>query len=302
MITRVATFAASNQMIEAALQTQSTMTNQQLQEASGIVSSDYGGLGQTAGQVVNLQISVTRSQSYIDAATAADNKIQVEYSTVTSIANLLTSFRSDLTAAESPSADSASVVQSAQQMLQEMASLLNTQYGGQYLFGGAQTETAPVDVSGSSYSALTSLATSDTSYYKGDSQVPSVRVSDNDLVPYGVTADSSAFEQGMRALNFVANNTPLTSDDIQQALSLVTNAVDGTSTIQASLGLSSSTIQTASANQTDYQTFTKSLSGSLTDVNIPQITAQLSNYQTQLEAAYSAIAKIQGLSLASFLH
>jgi flagellar hook-associated protein 3 FlgL len=302
MIMRVATFAMNNQMIDAALQAQSTMATAQLQEASGIVSSDYAGLGQSAGQVVNLQISVTRSQSYIDAASTADNKIQVAYSTVTSISNLLSNFRTALTAADSASSDPASVTQSAQQMMQEMASLLNTQYGGEYLFGGAQTTSPPVDVSSASYPPLTSMSAASTSYYKGDDQIQSVRVSDSDMVSYGVTADNSAFEQGMRALNYIANNPSPTTADLQQALSLVTGAIDGTSVIQSSLGLSSSTVQNASASQTDFQNFTKGLSSNLTDVNVPQVTAQLSNYQAQLEAAYSAISKIQGLNLASYIH
>ena len=32
-------------------------------------------------------------------------------------------------------------------MLLQMGSLLNTQYDGQYVFGGARTSTAPVDLS-----------------------------------------------------------------------------------------------------------------------------------------------------------
>ncbi|HWL74586.1 MAG TPA: hypothetical protein VNQ74_11985, partial [Burkholderiaceae bacterium] len=79
---RVATFGISDQMIASALRTQSTMANQQIQEASGLVSSDFGGLGSTTQQVLNLQVSATRSQSYIDAATLTNSKIQVMYSAV----------------------------------------------------------------------------------------------------------------------------------------------------------------------------------------------------------------------------
>jgi flagellar hook-associated protein 3 FlgL len=43
MAMRVATFAISEQMIAAALRTQSTMANQQIQEASGVVSSNFAG-------------------------------------------------------------------------------------------------------------------------------------------------------------------------------------------------------------------------------------------------------------------
>jgi flagellar hook-associated protein 3 FlgL len=302
MSMRVATFASSNQMIAAALQTQATMANEQLQEASGEISPDYGGLGESSQQVINLQISVTRSQSYIDAASSADNKTQVMYSTVSSISDLLSNFKASLAAADSASADPAATQQNAQQMLQEMGSLLNTQYGGEYLFGGGQTSTPPVDLSSTAYPPMTSPSSPSTSYYQGDDEVASVRVSDNDTVSYGITADNSAFEQGLRALNLVANASPLSSDTLNEALDLTTSAITATGTVQAGLGLASANIQSASADQTNYQNFAKSLGSNLTSVDVGAVTAQLSTYTAQLEASYSAIAKIQGLSLASYLH
>lgn len=300
MSMRVATFALSDQMIAAAMRTQSTMANEQLQEASGVVSPDYGGLGQTSQQVINLQISVARSQSYIDAAGSADNKIQVMYSAMTSIANLLSNMRATLTGA-SVSTDTTSVTQSAQQALQDMGSLLNTQYGGEYLFGGSATTSPPVDVSASAYPAAGTPSSASTSYYNGNHDTASVRVSDNDVVPYGVTADNPAFEQGLRALNLVANNSPLSSATLQEALNLVTSAITAVSGVQAGLGLASSTIEAASTNQADYQNFAKTFGGNLTNVDVAAVTAQISTYDAQLTASYSAISKIQGLSLVDYL-
>ncbi len=303
MLMRVATFAQNDQMIASALRTQSVMANEQVQEATGATSTDYGGLGQTSQQVVNLQVSVARSQSYIDAATASDNKVQVMYSTVTSIAGVLSNLRTTLTAASnSVSTDPATVAASAQQMMQEMASMLNTQYGGEYLFGGARTETAPVDISSTAYPPATSPSSPNTSYYKGDNQLASTRVSDSEVVTYGVTADNSAFEQGMRALSLVANTSPLSAATLNEALNLTINAIDATTEVQTSLGLASSSMQSASSYQSDYQNFAKTLGNDLTGVDVAAVTAQLSTYQAQLSASYSAISKIQGLSLASYLH
>lgn len=303
MISRVATFAASEQMIDAALRTQSTMANEQIQEASGEKSTDFAGLGSTSQQVINLQISLSRSASYVNAATNADSKTQVMYSTVDSITNVYTQLRTLLTgASNNASTNPASVAASGQQMLQEMSSLLNTQYAGEYLFGGSNTQAAPVDVSNSSYPAMTSPSVSDTSYYKGDDQIASARVSNGAPVAYGVTADNPAFEQGLRALNLVANNSPLSATTLNEALNLVTSALSSAETVQTQLGLASSTLQTSSAAQTDYQNFAQTLGENLTSVDVASITAQLSNYQAQLTASYSAISKIQGLNLASYLH
>jgi flagellar hook-associated protein 3 FlgL len=186
-------------------------------------------------------------------------------------------------------------------MLQEMGSLLNTQYSGQYLFGGADTNTPPVDVSSASYPAMTSPSSVSTSYYKGDDQGASVRVSDDTTVTYGVTADNSAFEQAMRALNLAANNSPMSDTTLKEALDLATSAVNATAEVQAQLGVASSSIQSASAAQTSYQSYAKTLGGNLTNVDVAAVTAQLSTFQAQLTASYAAISKMQGLNLASYL-
>jgi flagellar hook-associated protein 3 FlgL len=170
------------------------------------------------------------------------------------------------------------------------------------LFGGGQTTNPAVDVSNASYPAMTSPSTASTSYYKGDDEIMSVRVSDTDTVSYGVTADNPAFEQALRALNLVANNSPLSSDALNEAMSLTKSAIDATANVQADLGISSSTIQSASASQSDYQSFAKTLGGDLTSVDVAAVRAQISTYTAQLEAAYSAISKIQSLDLASYLH
>jgi flagellar hook-associated protein 3 FlgL len=300
---RVATFAMNDQMIASALRTQSVMANEQIQEASGVTSSDYGGLGETSGQVINLQISVTRSESYGAAATAANSKVQVMSSTMTSITDLLSNLKSTLTGAtNSASSNATAVTQTAQADLQEMASLLNTQFEGQYVFGGSDTNTAPVNVSSSAYPAATSPSSPSTSYYQGNDQIASVQVSQTQTVSYGVTADNTAFEQGLRALNLVANNSPLSTATLNEAMNLTTSAITAATNVQTGLGLASASLESASAAQTDYQNYAQTLGNNLSGVDVAAVTAQLATYDDQLSASYSAIAKIQGLSLASFLH
>src|SRR5690242_4036825 len=166
MVMRVATFALSNQMIAAAMRTEAIMADEQTQESSGVKSEYFAGYGSDTQHVVNLQVSVTRAQSYIDAATLADNKTQVMYSALSSVTDIITSLRTQLSAASTGSSTAtASVIASAQQMLTEMGSLLNTQYDNQYVFGGARTGSEPVDLSSFS-SGTGSMTTADTSYYK----------------------------------------------------------------------------------------------------------------------------------------
>lgn len=298
---RIATFAQSNKMIADAMRVETVMANKQIQESSGVVSSDFGGYGSDAEHLVNLQVSVTRAQSYIDAATLADSKVQVMYSAVGSMTDILTQLRSQLSAASTGSStETNSVITTAQQMLEEVGSLMNTQYDGQYVFAGGKTDAAPVDLTSFS-SGSGSLTATDTSYYNGDDEIASVRVGAGETVSYGVTADNSAFEEVMRVLKFVANSTTLSSSDISSALDLAGTALDDTAAVQAKLSNAASSIETASARQTDYKSYAETLSSDLTGVDVAAITAQLSTYQAQLTASYSALAKILSINLASYL-
>ncbi|WP_407120161.1 flagellin [Bradyrhizobium sp. STM 3561] len=298
---RVATFAQSSKMISDALRVQAVMAEKQVQESSGIISSDLGGYGSNAQHVVNLQVSVTRAQSYIDAATLADSKVQVMYSAVGSMTDIISQLRSQLTAASTGSSTEVnSVISSAQQMLEQMGSLMNTQYDGQYVFAGGKTDMAPVDLT-SFASGTGSMTMADTSYYNGDSEIASVRVAANDTVSYGVTADNSAFEEVMRVLKFVANSTSLSSADISSALDLASTALDETAAVQAKLSSAASSIETASAHQTDYKSYAETLSSDLTNVDVAAVTAEISTYESQLTASYSALGKILSLNLASYL-
>ncbi|WP_025037905.1 flagellin [Bradyrhizobium sp. DOA9] len=298
---RVATFAQSNRMIADAMRVESVMATKQIQESTGVVSTDFGGYGADAQQVINLQVSVTRAQSYIDAATLAGSKVQVMYSAIGSVTDILTQLRSQLSAASTGSSTEVnSAISSAQQMLEQMGSLMNTQYDGQYVFSGGKTDTAPVDLTSFS-SGTGSTTTSDTSYYNGDNEIASVRVATDQTVSYGITADNSAFEEVMRVLKFVANSTTLSSSDITSALDLASTALDDTAALQAKLSGAASSIETASARQADYKGYAETLSNDLTSVDVAAITAQLSTYETQLTASYSALGKILSLNLASYL-
>ncbi|MEN3346390.1 MAG: flagellar hook-associated protein 3 FlgL [Bradyrhizobium sp.] len=302
MMMRVATFAQSDQMIAGALRTQAVMANEQVQESSGLKAEEFGGYGSGAGRVINLQVSVTRSQSYIDAAKLADSKVQVMYSAVGSMTDIITQLRTQLSAATTGSSSTATgaVVNYAQQALSQMQGLLNTQYDGEYVFSGARTDTAPVDLT-SFATGAGSLTTADTSYYQGDGEIATVRVSDSQSVSYGVTADNSAFEQVLRLLKFVGNSPSLSASDVSQALDLAGNALDASSTVQAKLSTAASQIEAVSASQSDYQNFAQTLSTDLTSVDVAAVTAQLATYQAQLTASYSAISKIQSMNLASYL-
>jgi flagellar hook-associated protein 3 FlgL len=299
---RVATFAMNDRMLAASMRTQSRMAGMQLQEASGVVSEDYGGLGESSKPLINLEVSLERSKSYVSAATEAGSRVQVMYSTMSTITDLLSDFRGKLTAitsTDSTDVSKQSLSSTAQSYMQELSTLLNTQYEGRYLFAGSATTTKPVDLT--AYTA-TDATTPSTSYYQGDSTLASVQVSPEQNVTYGVTADDSAFEQAFRSLSLIATSGgAFDADTLTAATNLIVSALDAATAVQSKLSINAATFERSQAGQADYQSFLTTNISNIKDVDVTVLTVKLTSYETQLQASYSALAKIQSLSISSYL-
>jgi flagellar hook-associated protein 3 FlgL len=298
---RVATFANSDRMLNASLATQARLANLQMQQASGSLSTDYGGLGSNSKPLLDLEASLKTSQAYADAAKSADGRVKVMYSALSSITDLLTDFRAQLTSlmsSDSTTASRAALTSAAEGYMAELASLLNTSYEGRYLFGGNATLDLPVDLTG--YSA--DADTASTSYYQGDDAIAAVKISRDQTVSYGVTANDTAFEQAFRALGIIANAAGTPDDDqLQSSYDLIVSSLDATIAVQSKLSINAGTLERASERQADYQTVLEGTISDLRDADVTQIAVKIASYETQLQASYSAIAKLQSLSLVDYL-
>lgn len=299
---RVATFAMNDRMLQASLKTQGKMAELQLQQASGKVSSDYGGLGASSKKVISLEVSLERSKSYVSASTEAASRVEVMYSTMSTVTDLLSKFRA--TIATLKSTDSTDVTKetlsaTAQSYIEELATLLNTQYEGRYLFAGSATTTRPVDIS--SYVAA-DATTASTDYYRGDSTLASVQVSPQQTVSYGVTANASAFEEAFRGFSIIANSGgAFDADTLDAACNLIVSALDGATALQSKLSINAATFERAQAGQEEFQSFVTTHISNIRDIDVAAVTVQLTSYETQLQASYAAIAKLQALSISDYL-
>lgn len=299
-VMRVATFAANDRMLNAALRTQARMAQLQMQQASGSVATDYGGLGKTARSVLDLEATQKRAAAYAESANQAINRVEVMYATLSTIADLLTDFRGQLTAAMGTDASgttTGTLVAAAGVYMQELAALLNTTFEGRYLFAGDATGTAPVDLTG--YTA--DAATPSTAYYGGDETVVSVRISADQSVSYGVTASNTAFEQAFRAFGIFASAAPPDADLIQQSYEILVGALDATIAVQSGLSIDAGTLERAVERHADYDSLLSAAISELKDVDIAAVAVRLATYETQLQASYATLAKLQSLNLVDYL-
>jgi flagellar hook-associated protein 3 FlgL len=297
MAMRVSTFGQSSSLLQQALATQAKLAEKQAQQSSGLISSSYAGLGSDAGQLVNLEVSISRSNSYISASEQAVTRIEMMYSALGSVSDLLTEARAAVSAVAS--GDDTDTLQSlAESYLEDIASYMNTRYEGRYLFSGSETEVTPVDLD--SYVA-TDLTTDNTDYYQGDDTIISVKAGSDRTISYGITADTEGLEKAMRALSYLANADPLVTDELSDISDLLIEAQDAVIALQSGLGFKSSTLENIIASEEDFVASASEMATDLSSVDIAAVAVEAANYETQLEASYAALGKLSDLNLLDYL-
>lgn len=299
MVERVSSFGLNNLMLQSALTTQSRLAEKQMASASGLVTDTYANLSGQAGRIISLEESLARTSTWSSNTQTALDRTNAMYDAVGRIIDELTSLRSSSATADTSGAtDYASVGTDA---LEDLTALMNLQMDGRYLFAGSRSDTAPVD---SAALAIPSIpSTPDAGYYRGDSEMMSVRTSEAQVLDYGITADAAGFEKALRAANILAhvdNGSP-DQGSLTEAYDLATEALDSLLSVQGRLSLSADRLEGALARQDGYASLLGEMISDIKSVDVAAITVEVSQYETVLQASYSALGKVSGLSLVDYI-
>ena len=115
------------------------------QASTGFLSNTYSGLGAGASTSLNLNPEIANLQTWQNNISAATGPMGVTQATMTQLQQIAANFYADMPNLNgiNPS-EVDSVATSAQDALKEVAGLLDTQDGGTYVFGGADSANPPV--------------------------------------------------------------------------------------------------------------------------------------------------------------
>lgn len=304
---RISTFNINTMSIGGALKVQSEWAKAQMQQSSGLVSQNFIGLSTDSRTVLSLSREIEQAQTWAAAATDAQTRTEVMYSAIGAMTSVMTDLRTTISAAIS-SPDNSSLLKAAQTMKDSLLSQMNKQYNGLHLFAGSNTDEAPVDLSSYPSSSPYDATIADTSYYTGDDATLSVRISSEQTISYGVTANNPAFEKALRAVEAVfqaASDTSLSSADLtaalQSALTVANQATTELANLQADVSISASSLKSAATEQTTYVTLLQASLSDVKNVDAAEVAVRVATLQTQLTASYSAVSGIAQMSLVKYL-
>ena len=301
---RVSTAAMQQNMLSQIRSVQSQLAEATEQSSSGVKSDSYAGVADNSYVIATLSAEISEAVAYADIAEEIQTRVEVYYSTLNDMVDLLTEMTSDLSGALSTGTDKAyGINESAGAALETFASLLNTQYEGRYIYAGSASDTAPVSVDTADYAVITSPSTTDLSYYSGNSDIASAKVADGTTIEYGITAQEDAFEQALRALNLAANAStdPVDEAALTEAMELIESAAAGLSELQNQVSYTQDQLEAVVDMHTDFQLAAEGTVSNLADIDLAEAVVTLETLSIQLEASYSITAQITDMSLFEYL-
>lgn len=266
--------------------------------SSGVSITSLGQNPVGAGQNVLLLNQIQQDDSFTQSSNLVTGQLQVADSALGQVVTQLTSAISAATSANNGTMNSSDLKTVAEQLsgvLDEVTSLANSNYQGQYIFAGGQTSTTPFTTSTATSPAVTS--------YNGDEDVNYLQSPNGQRVQLNVPGDQIFLGTGANsvfgALNsLIADYSSGTVNTAQAAndTANLSTALNYVSQQRVTIDNSMSQISAASGAVTNEQTQLTTAQTDLMQADIPTVSTQLSQAETQQTALEDVIAQLESTS------
>ena len=306
MIDRVSTASLYETNLSNINITQTNLAQLNEQISSGNKANTWDQLNGTVEQVSGYTTKISNIDNYTANNTVISTRLNTMDQSLSTLQSVATQYAS-LIAQRSNQVNGSSInfSQQANSMLDEIASALNVQISGRYLFSGSKTETPPITTPISS--TTTTPGTPNNSYYNGDSAQLSSRVSDTQDMQYGVTGDNPAFQQLIGAIQ-----TGLTGDasssssganaDFSSSVDMINQAINSLADVKTGIDTNINDINNITDQNSTLKLYWQQALSDDTSTDVASASIQLAADQTTLQATFQAFASISKLNLTSYLN
>jgi flagellar hook-associated protein 3 FlgL len=245
---------------------------------------------------------IQRDDSFTRSSNLVTGQLQVADSTLGSVVSELTQAISLATSANNGTMNSSDVKSIGNQIsgiLNEVQSLANTNYQGQYIFAGGQTSTSPFTTSTASSPAVTT--------YQGDEDVNYLETPNGQKIQLNVPGSQIFLDSGANsvfgALNSLVADYSSGTVNTEQAVSdteALGTAMNYVSQQRVTIDNSLTQLTAASEAVTSDQTQLTTAQTDLMQADIAQVSTQLSLSETQQTALEDVIAQLDSQSNSLF--
>ncbi len=255
-----------------------------------------------AGENVLLLNQIQQDDSFTHSASLVTGQLQVADSALGNVVSQLTQAISLATSANNGTMNASDVKSVGNQIagiLNEVQSLANTNYQGQYIFGGGETNAAPFSTSTATSPGVTS--------YNGGETVNYLVLPIGQKIQLNVPGDqvflgggsSSVFGTLNALVADYASGTVNTTQAVDDTTALST-ALNFVSQQRVTIDNSITQLNAASSAVTNEQMQLTAAQTNLMQADIPSVSTQLSLTQTQQTALMDVIAQLDSVSNSLF--
>jgi flagellar hook-associated protein 3 FlgL len=274
---------------------QTQLNEQQLtaELSSGVRVTSLSVDPEAAGENVLLLNQIQQDDSFTQSSNLVQGQLQVADSALGSVVSQLTQAVTLATSANNGTLDASdrqSISNQIAGIRDEVQSLANTSYQGQYIFAGGQTSTVPFSTSSAGSPATTT--------YSGDADVNSLQTPDGQTIQLNVPGDQIFLGSGANNVFAALNNLVA---DFSSSTSIATS-VNDTSALNTALNYVSSQrvvldnsltrLTAASDAVTSEQTQLTAAQTNLMQADLPTVSTQLSLAETQQTALEDVMAQL----------
>lgn len=313
MVTPVSTQNTYSVILADLIGAQNKELTAQQQVSTGKKGSDLQAFGDQTRSLVATNTVKARVDGMVSQLNNLQVKMNFQQAALGQVSDVAANLKQSLTDAIA-SGQGDGVMSDVQSFFSQAAQALNTQYGGDYLFSGGQTQTQPFTAATLSQMAATPPAANPTvaSFFQNGNLTPTNRIDDATTIQTGFLAtdvgkqlmqvfqDIQSFQVGTTG-NFGGQLTTAQQTFLQNELATLNGVVSSTTQTTAQGGDIQKRIGTAATAQTDRQTTLKNVLGDITDVNMAQAATDLSQAQSAVQASAQVFMALKGMSLLNYL-
>lgn len=300
-IGRISTFAMHQNLLRNVGSVQEDLGTLQRQISSGDKGDTFAEINGKVEQFSSLNAKMNRAQKYIETNSVIISRLQSMDKAITGIQDVARDVRNLIVSRRNPATgDSLNLEVQARAQMAKLASLLNTNVEGRYVFSGSKTDTPPVDDVTISQGPI---GTAEDGYYQGDNVDLIARASDTLQVTYGIRANDEGFQNLIAAINTTVEGDDEADVDffMETALDLVNQALEQIATSRAKVQSNIITLQDTNSDHDAMRLYWKGVTEDLTKTDLVAASTQVALDQATLQASFQTFSTISSLTLSDYL-
>jgi flagellin-like hook-associated protein FlgL len=298
----VVNYAQNHQNIELLRQSKEEMARRRYQAATGKKGEAYTDLKGNASGYLREEDIKRKITTYIDNNRYIDLRLEKVELTLDALMNLTRKFQEFLVSCRGTMIPPAGQFM-ASSFLSQVVDQLNAQdLDKRYIFAGARTNMAPINLELMTTSANSNIV--DTSYYTGDNTILQTALDDSMKINYGVLASHPAFESLIRSMRMAGTlNYSLSMDSAayEAVLTAAQSSMSGLTSLFVQLGENRRLITQANQFHQDNLQAVEASIGKKIEVDPAEAIDQIAQLTRQINSAYYGMNQLNNLSLLNFL-